>query len=135
MRREDCILFSGGATGTEAAFGAAAQRHGIDEVNFTFEGHNPVRERGRRILTGAELRRGDVGLGYLSKLMHRKYPDTPLFPGDLLSDCTHVVKRMRYPLTTWPQLHLTVDERRGERPTSSPARVVSAAHLTGVHFQ
>ena len=79
MRREDCILFSGGATGTEAAFGAAAQRHGIDEVNFTFEGHNPVRERGRRILTGAELRRGDVGLGYLSKLMHRKYPDTPLF--------------------------------------------------------
>ena len=79
MRREDCILFSGGATGTEAAFGAAAQRHGIDEVNFTFEGHNPVRERGRRILTGAELRRGDVGLGYWSKLMHRKYPDTPLF--------------------------------------------------------
>ena len=54
MKREDCILFSGGATGTEAACGAAAQRHGVDEVNFTFEGHNPVRERGRRILTGAE---------------------------------------------------------------------------------
>ena len=63
MKREDCILYSGGATGSEAAFGAAAQRHGIDEVNFTFEGHNPVRERGRRILTNAELRRGDVGLG------------------------------------------------------------------------
>ena len=79
MKREDCILYSGGATGTEAAFGAGAQRHGIDEVNFTFEGHNPARERGRRILTEAELRRGDVGLGYVSRLMHRKFPDTPLF--------------------------------------------------------
>ena len=79
MKREDCILYSGGATGAEAAFGAAAQRHGIDEVNFTFEGHNPARERGRRILTDAELRRGDVGLGYVSRLMRRKFPDTPLF--------------------------------------------------------
>ena len=90
MKREDCILFSGGATGTEAAFGAAAQRHGIDEVNFTFEGHNPVRERGRRILTGAELRRGDVGLGYVSKLMHRKFPDTPLFRKVLQTICHQV---------------------------------------------
>jgi hypothetical protein len=29
------------------------------------------------VLTRAELRHGDVSLGYLSKLMHRKYPDTP----------------------------------------------------------
>ena len=79
MKAEDCILFSGGATGTEAAFGAAAERHRVDEVNFTFEGHDPVRQRGRRILTNAELRRGDVSLGYVSKLMHRKFPDTPLF--------------------------------------------------------
>ena len=38
-----------------------------------------MRERGRRILTNAELRRGDVSLGYISKLMHRKFPETPLF--------------------------------------------------------
>ena len=80
MKREDCLLFSGGAAGAEAAFGAAAERYGVDEVNFTFEGHNPARQRGRRVLTNAELRRGDVSLGYVSKLMHRKYPDTPLFP-------------------------------------------------------
>ena len=79
MKREDCLLFSGGAAGAEAAFGAAAERYGVDEVNFTFEGHNPARQRGRRVLTNAELRRGDVSLGYVSKLMHRKYPDTPLF--------------------------------------------------------
>src|SRR5262249_59535644 len=80
VRREDCILFSGGEGGTEAAFGAAAERHRIDEVNFTFEGHETTRRRGLRVLTNAELRRGDVSLAYVSKLMHRKYPDTPRFP-------------------------------------------------------
>ena len=30
-------------------------------------------------MTRAELRHGDVSLGYLGNLMHRKYPDTPLF--------------------------------------------------------
>ena len=28
MKPEDCILFSGAANGAEAAFGAAAERHG-----------------------------------------------------------------------------------------------------------
>ena len=36
MNREDVILFSGGAAGAEAAFGACAESHGIEEVNFTF---------------------------------------------------------------------------------------------------
>jgi hypothetical protein len=79
MKREDCICFSGAANGAEAAFGAASEGCGIDEVNFTFEGHNNARQRGLRVLTRAELRHGDVSLGYLSKLMHRKYPDTPIF--------------------------------------------------------
>ena len=43
MKREDCILFSGAAGGAEAEFGAAAERHGIEEVNFTFEGHRDAR--------------------------------------------------------------------------------------------
>ena len=79
MKREDCICFSGAANGAEATFGAAAERYGIDEVNFTFEGHVNARLRGLRILTRAELRHGDVSLGYLSKLMRRQYPDTPMF--------------------------------------------------------
>ena len=79
MKPEDCILFSGAASGAEAAFGAAAERHGIEEVNFTFEGHNDARRRGIRVLTSAELKHGDVSLAYVSRLMHRKYPDTPLF--------------------------------------------------------
>ena len=79
MKPSDCILYSGAANGAEAQFGAAAERFGIDEVNFTFEGHNDARRRGIRVLTHEELEHGDVSLSYVSKLMHRAYPDTPLF--------------------------------------------------------
>jgi hypothetical protein len=78
MKAEDCILFSGAATGAEAAFGAAAERHGIDEVNFTFAGHTDSRTRGIRVLTHEELKQGDVSLEYVSRLMNRKYHDTAL---------------------------------------------------------
>src|SRR4029450_6726591 len=79
MKAEECILFSGAANGAEAAFGAAAQRHGVAEVNFTFEGHNDARTRGIRVLTEPELKQGDVNLHYVSRLMHREYHDTRLF--------------------------------------------------------
>jgi len=79
MKREDCILFSGAAPGAESAFGEAAERHGIDEVNFTFEGHKDARTRGIRVLTHSELKQGDVSLAYVSRLMNRSFPDTPLF--------------------------------------------------------
>ena len=79
LDREECTLYSGAAQGAEAAFGAAAERHGIDEVNFTFEGHSDARTRGIRVLTHGELKRGDVSLGYVSRLMNRQYHDTQLF--------------------------------------------------------
>jgi hypothetical protein len=79
MKTEDCVLFSGAANGAESAFGAAAERHGIEEVNFTFEGHSDTRTRGIRVLTHAELQQGDVSLTYVSRLMHRTYSDSPLF--------------------------------------------------------
>ena len=79
MKPEDCVLFSGAAQGAEAEFGAAAERLGIDEVNFTFEGHKDARHRGIRVLTHEELEQGDVSLAYVSRLMHRQYRDTPLF--------------------------------------------------------
>jgi hypothetical protein len=79
MNPEDCVLFSGAAGGAEAAFGESAERHGIEEVNFTFEGHNDARRRGVRVLTHKELQQGDVNLAYLSKMMNRHYKDTVLF--------------------------------------------------------
>jgi hypothetical protein len=75
MRREDCILYSGGAPGAEGAFGAQAERYGIDEVNFTFEGHTLVRHRGLRVLNHEELLAGDVSLEYVSRLMNRRYTE------------------------------------------------------------
>ena len=77
MNSSDCILFSGGAQGAEAEFGACAERHGIEEVNFTFDGHPIVRHRGVRVLNHEELQNGDVSLAYVSKLMHRRYTDAP----------------------------------------------------------
>ena len=62
MKADECILFSGGATGAEAEFGALAERRGIEEVNFTFDGHNEVRHRGVRVLNHEELLAGDVSL-------------------------------------------------------------------------
>jgi hypothetical protein len=76
MNPTDCILFSGGAAGAEAEFGACAERHGVEEVNFTFEGHRIVRQRGVRVLNHEELLAGDVSLAYVSRLMHRRYTDT-----------------------------------------------------------
>jgi hypothetical protein len=77
MNPTDCILFSGGAPGAEAAFGEAAERHGVEEVNFTFDGHKIVRHRGVRVLNHEELQSGDVSLEYVSRLMHRRYADAP----------------------------------------------------------
>jgi hypothetical protein len=77
MTPQDCILFSGGAPGAEAEFGQCAERHRIDEVNFTFEGHTIARQRGVRVLNHEELQSGDVSLEYVSRLMHRRYTDAP----------------------------------------------------------
>jgi hypothetical protein len=77
MNKIDCILFSGAAPGAEAAFGACAEQHGIEEVNFTFDGHTEARRRGIRVLNHEELVAGDVSLAYVSKLMHRRYIDSP----------------------------------------------------------
>lgn len=77
MRKDDCILFSGGAPGAEAVFGEEAERHGVEEVNFTFEGHTIERHRGLRVLNHEELLAGDVSLEYVSKLMNRRYTEGP----------------------------------------------------------
>jgi hypothetical protein len=77
MKPHDAILFSGGAPGAEAEFGARAERHGIEEVNFTFEGHKIARSRGVRVLNHEELQNGDVSLEYVSRLMDRRYTDAP----------------------------------------------------------
>lgn len=66
---KSCLLFSGGVNGAEAAFGDQAEAFGVEEVNFTFDGHKTKRKRGVRFLTSEELLSG--GLACVSKLMNR----------------------------------------------------------------
>ena len=66
-------LYSGGHRGAEAEFGKTAEKWGIQEVNFSFEGHTPERTRGLRILESAELDKGDVSMAIVSLRMGRTY--------------------------------------------------------------
>jgi hypothetical protein len=87
---QDFILYSGGAAGTEAYFGALAERYGLQEVNYSFEGHQLERARGVRVLTIEELTLKDVSLSYVSKIMNRQYTRAPLFRKVLQSICWQV---------------------------------------------
>lgn len=84
-------LFSGGAGGAEAGFGRQAEAFGVQEVNFTFEGHKIDRERGVRVLTSEELARKDVSLSYVSKLLNRKFSNAELMR-KVLSTIMHQVE-------------------------------------------
>src|SRR3990170_8250344 len=77
LKKENCVLYSGGAVGAEAEFGAQAESYGLEEVNFTYEGRGIARSRGVRVLSRDELSKGDVSLSYVSRLMNRTYTDAP----------------------------------------------------------
>ncbi|MEZ4239985.1 MAG: hypothetical protein R3F59_28310 [Myxococcota bacterium] len=89
----ECTLYSGGAAGAEAAFGAAAERWGAHEVNFTFEGHIQARTRGRYELSPKELAVGDVSLAYVSKRLNRNYNDKGGLIRGVLQTLWHMVSR------------------------------------------
>ncbi len=84
------MLYRGGAAGTEQFFGALAESWGIEEVNYSFEGHQIDRSRGVRVLTSEELALKDVSLTYVSRLMNREYTRAPLFRKVLQSICWQV---------------------------------------------
>ena len=72
-------LLSGGANGSEAAFGEAAERWGVAEINFSFPGRETVRKRGVVELTDEELERGGVSETYIKAQLHRSFPKTAMF--------------------------------------------------------
>lgn len=75
LRASAYTLVSGGAAGAEAEFGVQAERHGLGELTFTFEGRLPDRRRGLVTLTDAELRQGAVSSLYLEQQLHRTFRD------------------------------------------------------------
>ena len=71
--RMQFTLYSGAHRGAESEFGKHAERWGIPEVNFSFEGHALERTRGVRVLGPAELDKGDVSMEIVSARMGRTY--------------------------------------------------------------
>ena len=71
--RSHMTLYSGGHRGAEAEFGSLAERWGIEEVNFSFEGHRIERARGVQVLSAEELDRGDISMEIVSTRMGRNY--------------------------------------------------------------
>ena len=74
--RSHITLYSGGHKGAESEFGRLAQTWGIQEVNFSFEGHALERSRGVRVLEAEALDKGNVSMEIVSKRMNRKYSRT-----------------------------------------------------------
>jgi hypothetical protein len=72
-------LISGGNKGAEAEFGACAEKWGMAEVNYTFEGHRLLeRNRGIVQLSEEELKKGDFSLVNASKRLNRVLSEIPL---------------------------------------------------------
>jgi len=72
-KASECTLYSGGHVGAETFFGECAERHGVAEVTFSFEGHHIKRDKGLVMLSDADLKRGDVSMEIISIHMHRQY--------------------------------------------------------------
>ena len=73
MTPSACTFYGGGHRGTESEFGRLAEQFGVNEINYSFEGHQPARERGLKVLTPEELKKGDISMEIVSMRMQRKY--------------------------------------------------------------
>ena len=75
MNPNNYVLYSGGAKGSETEFGKVAEKFGVQEVNFTFNGHKIFRSRGVRVLTNEELLAAGVTPGYVRLSIGIEHPD------------------------------------------------------------
>ena len=92
MKPSTITLYSGASAGAEAAFGEAAERWDVPEINLTFAGHDDVRERGRTLLSAVELAHPDIQLADVERLMRRAYANTTAYR-HLLASLWHQVDR------------------------------------------
>lgn len=66
-------LYSGGHEGAESYFGQCAEKFGVNEVTYSFEGHHLKRDKNVKVLSADDLKRGDISMEIVSKHMNRKY--------------------------------------------------------------
>jgi len=71
-------LIGGGARGAEAEFGACAERAGVNERHYSFDGHPFLeRDRGVLVLSEDDLSKGDFSLVYVSHRLGRPMTQIP----------------------------------------------------------
>jgi hypothetical protein len=75
-KASECTLYSGGLRGSEAEFGIQAEKWGVQEVTFTYDGHQLSRDRGLVVLGPEELKRGDISMEIVCMRMNRTYANT-----------------------------------------------------------
>ena len=76
MEASQCTLYSGGLKGAETIFGETAEKYGVNEVIYTFEGHKLSREKNVRVLSKDDLERGNISMELASKMLNRTYYET-----------------------------------------------------------
>jgi len=57
MSNKEYSLYSGGLKGAEETFGEFAEKYGINETNFSFDGHKCSRGKNITLLSDAELKK------------------------------------------------------------------------------
>lgn len=73
MTQVERHFYSGGLKGAEAAFGEQAEKYGITETTYAFEGQALTREMNVEILSAETLKKGDVSMEIVSARMGRRY--------------------------------------------------------------
>jgi endonuclease YncB( thermonuclease family) len=76
VAKENYTFYSGGLKGAETAFGEAAEKWSVKEVNFTFSGQKTNRQKNAVVLSDDDLKRGDISMELVSKMMNRTYYET-----------------------------------------------------------
>ena len=66
-------LYSGGHRGAEAEFGKLAEKYGVKEVNFSYEGHTIERDSGIRMLNQEALEKGNISMDIVSARLGRSF--------------------------------------------------------------
>ncbi len=73
IERSEIRLFHGGHKGAEAEFGRAAEKWGLHETTFSFEGHQMERAVNVLMLDDTELEKGRVSMEFVFQRMGRRF--------------------------------------------------------------
>jgi len=76
LQTSQCTLYHGGHDGAESFFGQCAEKWGLNEVTFSFQGHFLKRDKNVIMLGEKQLKQGDVSMEIISQHMRRQYAES-----------------------------------------------------------